>query len=304
MPNTIDASIIITTFNRPHFLDRAITSCINQVTNFIYEIIVVDDNGLGTDYQKQTQELVLKYQSQVGYLPLNQNSGACVARNRGVEQAKGRFIFFLDDDDEYLPNKVQDQLTCLMANPDYDGCLFAMRRLDEAGNEIEAASNNPSVGSFQEFVCQGNFFTPMLCIRKISLDKIGGFDTIPRFQDRYLMIKALANNQKFITSNQESYILYEHNDSRVTHTNIEKSFKALDMIKQRVLENKKDFSKAEWQLYIDNEMRMKATMLYLSNNLKNNLKASKMFAKVFASSHSKSDLLGSVKCLVKMVYKK
>ncbi|MGD4065532.1 hypothetical protein QT638_23410, partial [Xanthomonas citri pv. citri] len=76
------------------------------------------------------------------------------------------------------------------------------------------------------------------------------------------------------------------------------------MIKQRVLENKKDFSKAEWQLYIDNEMRMKATMLYLSNNLKNNLKASKMFAKVFASSHSKSDLLGSVKCLVKMVYKK
>ncbi|WP_409456512.1 glycosyltransferase family 2 protein, partial [Soonwooa sp.] len=84
------ASIIITTFKRPVFLERAILSCINQNLAEDYEIIVVDDNGIGSKSQLETQQLVSLF-SQVVYYPLEKNSGACIARNKGVEKSKGKF---------------------------------------------------------------------------------------------------------------------------------------------------------------------------------------------------------------------
>ena len=116
MQKKIDASIIITTYNRPHYLERAIKSCLSQNTVYNYEIIVIDDNGLHTAHQQQTETLVSQYLHQINYLPLATNSGACVARNHGIDHAKGKYIFFLDDDDEYLPSKVQNQVQFLENN--------------------------------------------------------------------------------------------------------------------------------------------------------------------------------------------
>lgn len=298
----MDATIIITTYNRPHYLERAIKSCLSQETVFDYEIIVVDDNGLGTIQQKQTEVLLSKYLHQISYLPLVVNSGACVARNHGIEHAKGKYIFFLDDDDEYIATKVQNQVEFLENNIQYDGCLFGFKRVDSGGKTILSDTNYPTVGEFQNFVIQGNFFTPMLCMRKNSLDAIAGFDDIPRFQDRYLMIKALANKQKFFTVNEVSYILYEHNGERITHTNLEKTFKSLEKIKQRIIPYKFLFDKCQWQAYLISELRIKATALYTSNHRIDRIKAAKLFAITFAKSHEKEDLISLLKSLIKTFF--
>lgn len=302
MQKNIDASIIITTYNRPHYLERAIKSCLSQVTVFNYEIIVIDDNGLHTTQQQQTEALVSKYLHRVNYLPLATNAGACIARNHGIEHANGKYIFFLDDDDEYLPSKVQNQVEFLENNTQYDGCLFGFKRLDHAGKDIISDANYPTIGSFQNFVIQGNFFTPMLCIRKNSLDAICGFDDIPRFQDRYLMIKALANKQIFFTANEASYILYEHDGERITHTNLEKTFKSLNKIKRRVMPYKIFFDKNQWQAYLISELRIKATALYISNHRIDRIKAAKLFAITFAKSHEKEDLISLLKSLIKIFF--
>lgn len=97
-------SIIITTQNRAQLLGRAISSVINQTYKNI-EIVVVDDCS-----NDDTQEVVKKFQdrdSRIVYLKNNVQSGANVSRNNGITIAKGRFIAGLDDDDEFVENRIE-----------------------------------------------------------------------------------------------------------------------------------------------------------------------------------------------------
>ena len=94
-------SIIIPTYNRENKLERAVESVLEQSYQYI-EVIVVDD--CSTD---NTVTLMGKYKDdeRVVYYRLEKNSGACVARNKGIELSKGDYIGFLDSDDIFLPKK-------------------------------------------------------------------------------------------------------------------------------------------------------------------------------------------------------
>lgn len=294
------ASIIITTFNRPIFLKRAIVSCFHQITDYNYEIIVVDDNGLNTPIQKETFKLVQQY-SEILYLALEENSGACIARNKGVENAKGEYIFFLDDDDEFLPNKIQTQVDFLNKNLQLDGCLAAFKRINQENNlEIVSEANRPSVGSFKEFVLKGNFFTPMICIRKSSLIRIGGFDIIDRFQDRFLMLKALSVGLKFETSSEQLHIMYEHNDIRITQASIKKSIDSLDLIKDFISNHNNNFNDTEWNNYLLKDLRMRGMIYYTSSDYFNRMYGLKYFLEAFLYSVDKKDLLMVIKSVLKI----
>lgn len=133
------ASIIITTYNRPPISKepwKARSISLKRI--FPCEVIVVDDNGLGTAMQEETEGLVKNQFPDVVYLPLDQNSGACIARNHGATIANGAISFFLDDDDVYLPNKVQHQVSYLDNQPELAGYLAAFRRMDEKGARLRA----------------------------------------------------------------------------------------------------------------------------------------------------------------------
>ncbi|MGP6287403.1 glycosyltransferase family 2 protein, partial [Escherichia coli] len=103
----IKVSIVIPTFGRPENLLRAISSVMRQTYNNL-EIIVVDDNGKGSENQIKTEELLNdeKYKDII-YIVLPNNKGGGIARNYGIEKASGEVITFLDDDDYYLCNKVE-----------------------------------------------------------------------------------------------------------------------------------------------------------------------------------------------------
>lgn len=93
-------SVIIPTYNRAHFLPRALSSIINQ-SYTSWEAIVVDD-GSTDKTEEVVTEFVLK-DSRIKYIKKS-NSGATHSRNVGVENATGDFITFLDSDDEAQPN--------------------------------------------------------------------------------------------------------------------------------------------------------------------------------------------------------
>ena len=96
----IKVSIIIPTYNTAQFLERAITSALNQTLKDI-EVIVVDDHS--TD---NTSEVLKKYESDKRFIYkiLEQNKGPGNARNVGLELAKGEFIGFIDSDDYVSDN--------------------------------------------------------------------------------------------------------------------------------------------------------------------------------------------------------
>ena len=100
-------SIIVPTYNRAHVLPRAIDSIIAQTTKH-WEIVLVDDGS--TD---ATREVAAEYQRRLSerFKYIRQaNQGASRARNHGIDAAQGRYVAFLDSDDEFLPTKLERQL--------------------------------------------------------------------------------------------------------------------------------------------------------------------------------------------------
>ena len=101
-------SVIIPTHNRRELLLRAIDSVLAQ-THEELEVIVVDDAS--TD---GTQSAVLElHEERVQYVRLNEQRGACVARNRGIDMARGEYIAFQDSDDVFHEDKLEMQLAYL-----------------------------------------------------------------------------------------------------------------------------------------------------------------------------------------------
>lgn len=116
----MDISVIIPTFNRKDVLRRAIKSVLNQrVTGSTTpcELIIADDGS--TD---GTERCIREEFPAVRYLRWESQRGPSFARNRGVQEARGKWIAFLDSDDEWKPGKLQTQLSFFQDNPDMRIC--------------------------------------------------------------------------------------------------------------------------------------------------------------------------------------
>lgn len=283
------ASVIITTYKRSDKLPNAIESCLNQTFGDL-EIIVVDDNGRGTPAQRETESVIkdLIETKSVRYLTMERNMGACIARNAGVDIANGEYIFFLDDDDEFLSDKVEKQVNALDANPEYAAHVAGFRKKLK-GHIIYSTDAIPSIGDFKEFLRCGNFFTPMLCIRKNVFLRLKGFKDIPRYQDTYFMYHLLKGGYKVTTDPEPSYIFNEHTGERVSRKGIKDTKKSLAILRTYVTQYKDEFSSEEWK---NTELRWKqlmASSLYSSNYF-NRILSSKYWLNCFFSTGEKGYL--------------
>jgi glycosyltransferase involved in cell wall biosynthesis len=106
-------SIVLPTYNRAHLLERAIRSALTQTFDD-WELLIVDDGS--TD---RTEEVVRSYHDpRFRYIRRDRNYGLLAARNTGIRSAAaGPFIAFLDDDDEWLPRKLEKQLEVFRNGP-------------------------------------------------------------------------------------------------------------------------------------------------------------------------------------------
>ncbi len=108
-------SVVIPTYNRAALLPRALDSVIVQ-TMPDWEIVLVDDGS--TD---RTPELAAQYHRRLGHKFIyirQENGGSSNARNRGIDACRGRFVAFLDSDDEFAPTKLQRQLALFELRPE------------------------------------------------------------------------------------------------------------------------------------------------------------------------------------------
>ena len=100
-------SIITPTFQSADFIAETIASVQNQ-TYSNWEMIIVDDGS--TDATEKIIKNILLNDNRIQFFKLDQNSGPAIARNKGIEQAKGEFMTFLDADDIWFPNFIEKSI--------------------------------------------------------------------------------------------------------------------------------------------------------------------------------------------------
>lgn len=211
-------SIIIPTFKRSEKLEIAINSVLNQ-TYQNFEIIIVDDNNPGTEYRKETEEYMKRYKSneKIRYVKMKKNGGGAAARNYGIKHAKGEYVAFLDDDDVYMPEKLERQLKFMLDNKLdasfsnevvlYDDGSLRYRKdyKDFKKEEILKYHLTELIVGTQTFM-----------YKKKVLDEINGFDIVPAGQEYILMYKTIIGGYNVDYLDADLVNIYIHKGARIS----------------------------------------------------------------------------------------
>lgn len=181
-------SVIITTYKRPpEILERAIQSVLGQTCQD-WELLVVDDSPPDYVQRPDVESAVRQYEPYgVRYLPHERNLGANAARNTGLANAKGDFVAYLDDDDEWLPEKLEKQLEAMASYGAGTALIYCGRLVhNDTDGSIHEAKILFLDGEVFDQLILSNFIgsTSYPLLRTAALREIGGFDPeLPASQD-------------------------------------------------------------------------------------------------------------------------
>lgn len=161
-------SIIMPSYNTASYIKKTIKSVLDQ-TYQKWELIIVDD--CSTD---NTDEVVAEIEdTRIKYLKNDKNSGAAISRNRGLREARGQWIAFLDSDDIWMPEKLEKQISFMETN----GYSFSYTNYEEidvngkkTGVKVTGPKKITKTGMFN--YCWPGCLTVMFDISKVGLIQI------------------------------------------------------------------------------------------------------------------------------------
>lgn len=202
-------SVIIPTYNRAHLIERAIQSVLNQ-TYQNFEVIIVDDGSIDN-----TEEVVKKiHDNRVYYYKHDKNKGGSAARNTGISLAKGEYIAFQDSDDEWLPEKLSQQINIIKSLSVDVGMIYTdMWRIDSSGKRYywKSPGNNKenNIINCKAFDDVKGIGLGTTIIKKECFEKAGIFDEeFRRFIDLELFLR-LSKFYKFYHLKSPLVIYYD-----------------------------------------------------------------------------------------------
>lgn len=190
-------SVIIPTYKRSDCLLQTIESVLSQTYSPI-EIIVVDDNGLDSEFQIATQKKLQMYidEKKIIYIPHKVNKNGAAARNTGFRVSKGEYINFLDDDDVLMPDKIEKQVSFLENQSMDVGATYCNSRLTFrtrfTGRVKTIETNYAAEGNLiKEYLKnEMHFNTSSLLFRRSVIEKLNGFDeSYRRHQDYEILLR-------------------------------------------------------------------------------------------------------------------
>lgn len=206
--------MVIPTFNRPAMLARAIESVLNQTyTNL--EIIVVDDASKG-----DVEAVVRSFTDErIRLIRHQQNRGGSAARNTGIWHSRGRYIAFLDDDDEWLSQKTERQLKDLRKKGAEHKVSFCLLMLFNEGlGKYQGTSGPGWDGNHLKELLSQRLSTSTSCalIERECFEKLGGFrEDLPCYQDWEMWIR-LAEHYDFVYLNEALVRYHLHEGAQIS----------------------------------------------------------------------------------------
>ena len=188
-------SAIISTHNRQDLLIRAVKSVLSQTYNNL-ELIVVDDAS-----DERADELLKEFNLQYIYIPKEESKGGNHARNTGILAAKGEYVAFLDDDDYWLPMKIEEQMAVMEEKQcELVYCPLTLEKISTNGTitYIHESPNPYKSGNLNKKILY-NICTTTSCIlvKKDALIDIGLFDENLKFWQEYELTIRLAQRGPF-----------------------------------------------------------------------------------------------------------
>jgi hypothetical protein len=190
-------SVVLTTFNRSALLTRAIESVLAQTLDD-FELIVVDD--CSTD---DTSEVISRIDDpRVSFMRHETNLGLASARNSGIHRARGRFVCFLDDDDELLPDKLSAQTRAFDDEADPDRVLIYTQAVVDDGISSNVKPRRPlrAREPLSEYLMCGEGALPIhsvMVTRKLIQDTMFAPGE-RRFEDYSWLLGLEARGVKFV----------------------------------------------------------------------------------------------------------
>lgn len=160
-------SIVIPCYNDAKFIQQSVNSALNQ-TYLNKEIIVVDDGS-----NLETKQVLKKLESQITKLITKENQGVCVARNVGIEEAKGDLILVLDSDDYFEPEFLKEAFIKIREN-DNIGLVTCWSNVIDANGDFLYITK-PTGSSANEVIYSNNAMGSCL-FKKEVWREVGGYD--------------------------------------------------------------------------------------------------------------------------------
>lgn len=183
-------SVIIPTFNRADMIARAIDSVLAQSYDAI-EVVVVDD-GSTDDTRVIVNEIGARSQRTLIY-EYKENGGCASARNRGLVLASGELIAFLDSDDEWLPDAVQNMVSVLdTADTDFVYSPSIDRFEDGSRKQVNPVAAGRPVDLARKHFLRPGLRNGAYLARAEALGKVGGFDETLRHNEDSDLLQKLA----------------------------------------------------------------------------------------------------------------
>jgi len=229
-------SVIIPTYNRVNYICEAIDSVLNQSFKD-YEIIVIDDGSLDN-----TKKVLAKYDGKIRYF-YQKNEGISSARNKGIKEAKGEYIAFLDSDDFWMKEKLEIQADILDRSSDIALTYCYAKRIDTNNRELDIKPSIPAIKA-ADFLRDARI--PMtVMFRKNCLSDVGLFDErIKVGEDTDMWLRfSIKNKINFL---EKRLAVIRTHDSNISD-NYEEMYLGKIKIIQKLLSNEiqNDFSRNE-----------------------------------------------------------
>lgn len=188
-------SVIIPTYNRPSRLKRAVQSVLSQ-TFGDYEILVVDD-GL----KVRADNIVKEFDNiKIKYIQHSKNQGAPAARNTGMKASQGVYVAFLDDDDEWDPDKLAKQVDAMDKYQEDVRVVFCgVEMFDKEGKYLfkKLPGESGIVKPFERLLHKAYIWTSSILMSRKCIDEGFYFDeTLPKNQEWDLTLR-LAKKHSF-----------------------------------------------------------------------------------------------------------
>lgn len=242
-------SIIIPSYKRSDRIERAINSILQQ-TYSDYEIIVVDDNNPDTEYRKVLAEKMKHYQDnpKVKYVQHEKNKNGAAARNTGISIAQGEYIAFLDDDDYYFPNRLQELVNALEQNKKYNAAYSTtiVTRKGKVIGRVDAVGS----GNWKKELLLQQFSLGTgsnLFFRAETLKKINGFDEkFQRHQDIEVMVRFFRENELLAINKP---LVVKVQDDRSNEPKVDRYLQVKEVYYSTFKQDLEHFTKQEQNLF-------------------------------------------------------
>lgn len=210
-------SVVIPTYQRPKLVERAVQSVLNQTYQNIEIIVVNDDPETDLSHIEEMGE-------EVQLLNHEENRGACEARNTGIKESKGKYIGLLDDDDEYLEEKIEKQVRQFQQLPEEYGMVYSgveeVRNGQTVNKKIRSGRkflSRKREGDVYQELLRGNMIpAPTVLVKKECFEEVGMFD--PEFlssQDRDMWTR-ISKHYKIAKKDEILARYYLDGEDRIT----------------------------------------------------------------------------------------